>query len=56
MFEYIICAILLVIIVSIIKEYLVYKRLQMEDGIELKKGMCVFKQGYGKIDVGSKEV
>jgi uncharacterized membrane protein YadS len=50
MFGYIICAVLLAIIISIITEHLVLKRLKTQEGIDIKKGVCVLKHGYGKID------
>lgn len=47
MIGYIIIMIVTTIIVSIITERMVIKRLELSEGVEIKNGRCKLKNGYG---------
>jgi hypothetical protein len=44
---YIIIIIIIGIIVSIITEQMLIRRLKLEEGVTISKGKCVLKPGYG---------
>jgi hypothetical protein len=46
---YIIIIIIIGIIVSIITEQMLIRRLKLEEGVTISKGKCVLKSGYGLI-------
>lgn len=46
---YIIIIIIIGIIVSIITEQMLIRRLKLEEGVTISKGKCVLKPGYGLI-------
>jgi hypothetical protein len=47
MIGYIILIIIIGIIVSIITEQMLIRRLKLEEGVTISKGKCVLKPGYG---------
>ena len=49
MIGYIIIIIIIGIIVSIITEQMLIRRLKLEEGVTISKGKCVLKPGYGLI-------
>ena len=49
MIGYIIILIIIGIIVSIITEQMLIRRLRLEEGVTISKGKCVLKPGYGLI-------
>jgi len=49
MIGYIIILIIVGIIVSIITEQLLIRRLRLEEGVTISKGKCILKPGYGLI-------
>lgn len=50
MIGYIIIVICICIIVSIITEQMVIKRLQISEGVEITRGRCRLTPGYGKLE------
>lgn len=50
MIGYIVSVCIISIIISIITEHLVMRRLQLEEGIIIQKGICKLAPGYGKIN------
>jgi hypothetical protein len=50
MIGYVITALCLCILVSIITEQMVIKRLQMTEGVEISRGRCRLISGYGKLE------
>jgi NhaP-type Na+/H+ or K+/H+ antiporter len=50
MIGYIILVIIISVIVSIITERLFIRKLKLEEGIQLKNGRCILKEGYGKLN------
>lgn len=53
MIEYIICIIIISILVSIITEQMLIRRLKLEEGVIISKGKCVLKAGYGELKLQS---
>jgi hypothetical protein len=51
MIDYVIAIILISIIVSIVTEQMLIRRLKLEDGVMISKGKCVLKPGYGLLPV-----
>lgn len=51
MFGYIIIVIIITILVSIITEQMVIRRLRLEEGVIISKGKCILKDGYGLLPV-----
>jgi hypothetical protein len=49
MIGYIIIIIIIGIIVSIITEQMLIRRLRLEEGIVISKGKCILKPGYGPL-------
>jgi hypothetical protein len=49
MIGYIIILIIVGIIVSIITEQMLIRRLRLEEGVTISKGKCILKPGYGLI-------
>ena len=49
MIGYIIVVFIISIILSIITEQMLIRRLQLSDGILISKGRCRLKEGYGKL-------
>jgi hypothetical protein len=49
MIGYIITIIIISIIVSIITEQMLIRRLRLEEGVIISKGKCMLKPGYGMI-------
>jgi hypothetical protein len=49
MIGYIIIIIIIGIIVSIITEQMLIRRLKLEEGVTISKGKCILKPGYGLI-------
>jgi hypothetical protein len=49
MIGYIIIIIIIGIIVSIITEQMLIRRLRLEEGVTISKGKCLLKPGYGLI-------
>lgn len=47
MIGYIIIIIIIGIIVSIITEQMLIRRLKLEEGVTISKGKCILKPGYG---------
>lgn len=47
MIGYVIIIIIIGIIVSIITEQMLIRRLKLEEGVTISKGKCVLKEGYG---------
>jgi len=45
--------VVLIIIISIATEQLLIRRLNMSEGVKIHKGMCILKEGYGKLSVTS---
>jgi hypothetical protein len=50
MIAYIIIIIITSIIVSIITEQMLVRRLQISEGIIINKGQCRLREGYGKLN------
>lgn len=50
MIGYIIVIIIISVVVSIITEQMVIRRLQLSDGVEISRGRCRLKQGYELVD------
>jgi len=53
MIGYIIILIIVGIIVSIITEQMLIRRLRLEEGVTISKGKCILKPGYGLITTQS---
>ena len=53
MIGYVIILIIIGIIVSIITEQMLIRRLKLEEGVTISKGKCVLKPGYGPINTAS---
>lgn len=47
MIGYIVILIIVTIIVSIITEQMLIRRLKLEEGVIISKGKCILKEGYG---------
>ncbi len=54
MIKNIILLVFISIIVFIIAEQLVMRRLQMSEGVEIKGGRCRLIPGYGKFEISDK--
>lgn len=55
MLEYFVLLVLFSILVSILTEQLVIRRLQLEEGVVISKGKCVLKDGYGLLETPSSD-
>jgi len=53
MIGYVIIIIIIGIIVSIITEQMLIRRLKLEEGVTISKGRCVLKEGYGLLPTTS---
>lgn len=53
MIGYIIILIIISIFVGIITEQMLIRRLQLSEGIEISRGLCRLKQGYGLLPTTS---
>jgi len=51
MIGYIVIVIIISIIVSIITEQMLIRRLRLEEGVVISKGKCMLKPGYGELPV-----
>ncbi len=49
MIGFILIILFLCMLSSIITEQLIIRRLKLADGVQYSKGMCVLKNGYGKL-------
>jgi hypothetical protein len=47
MIGYIVIIIIISIIVSIITEQMLIRRLKLEEGVTISKGKCILRSGYG---------
>jgi hypothetical protein len=50
MIGYILIIIISCIITSIATEQMLIRRLKLAEGIQVKRGVCMLKDGYGKVD------
>lgn len=56
MIGYIIIIIIIGIIVSIITEQMLIRRLKLEEGVMISKGKCILKPGYGLLNTTNNQV
>lgn len=55
MIGYIIIMIIIGIIVSIITEQMLIRRIKLEEGVTISKGKCILKEGYGLLPVSNSQ-